>query len=474
MADTSPPNASQGPISQQAADSVTLGEQLGSATVGLTAEDPIVSETGRPVISYRGGRKLSSTEAMTHLAYLLRLENVGVLLGAGASVGARGMTMQGLWRHFTSEISESEKSFLVKHKIIKKKYFPIQSRSSVTASKTINTDTDEANTASGAAPDKPHQTPDIEALLDKLAVALAYLERIGDEQYNDGRAIQNKLYTSLVAASKLDADWWKTPSGPDISVSELQDHREMLQKISSIRQPGQPSPWIFTTNYDLAIEWAADSIDLSVINGFIGIHSRKFTPQSFDLGYRNVQTRGEARFGTYNIYLAKLHGSLTWKQYSDGQFYEVQATEAWNRIHDFCDGRIDKIPFTVAPSAAKYVQTVGFLYGELMRRFAEFIGRSQTVLFISGYSFGDEHINRLLLSALLNPTLQVVIYIYELEDERDKWPQLVKDLTNTRSSRITIIGGSFADFVSDIPDPAIYNSDMKEIRNLLGRDGDES
>ena len=56
----------------------------------------------------------------------------------------------------------------------------------------------------------------------------------------------------------------------------------------------------------------------------------------------------------------------------------------------------------------------------------------------------------------------------------DKLPKQIKELIDTRSSRITVIGGSFSDFTSDIPDPAIYNSDLKEIRDLIGRNGDKS
>lgn len=45
----------------------------------------------------------------------------------------------------------------------------------------------------------------------------------------------------------------------DLSCPELATHRRLLQKLTAARQPGQPSPWIFTTNYDLAIEWAAET-----------------------------------------------------------------------------------------------------------------------------------------------------------------------------------------------------------------------
>ncbi len=50
------------------------------------------------LIAQRGGVPLSDeTELRVLLASLLRLENIGVLLGAGASVSAGGSTMKQLW-----------------------------------------------------------------------------------------------------------------------------------------------------------------------------------------------------------------------------------------------------------------------------------------------------------------------------------------------------------------------------------------
>src|SRR5690606_25997503 len=68
----------------------------------------------------------------------------------------------------------------------------------------------------------------------------------------------------------------------------------------------------------------------------------------------------------------------------------------------------------VLPSTAKFVHTIGFMYGEVIRRFTEFLARPHTCLLVSGYGFQDEHINRILVSALQNPTLQLVIYLPEL------------------------------------------------------------
>src|SRR5450830_1573957 len=53
------------------------------------------------VMGVRGSTPLNDEiELQAQLATLLRLENVGLLLGAGASTGAGGHTMASLWAQF--------------------------------------------------------------------------------------------------------------------------------------------------------------------------------------------------------------------------------------------------------------------------------------------------------------------------------------------------------------------------------------
>jgi hypothetical protein len=315
-------------------------------------------------------------------------------------------------------------------------------------------------------------TPNVEKLADSLGIALAEWARVGGDKLEAGKAVRSDLHRAVVKAAILREAWWERLSGVGYDDDGLRDHRTILQKVTAARQPGQSSPWIFTTNYDLAIEWAAESIGMSVSNGFVGTHARRFSPQSFDLGFRNTQARGEARFGVYNVYLAKLHGSLTWKEHDDG-FYEEQAAGAWLGIKSFLDKEEDELGSLVLPSAAKYMQTIGFVLGELLRRFAEFLARPQSCLIIAGYGFGDEHINRLLSSALLNPTLQLVIYLPEFTglDEQDGLPVAVRRLLALDSPRVTIVGGgadAYLDALAkDLPVPTIYDEDLRDLEKRL-------
>jgi hypothetical protein len=155
------------------------------------------------------------------------------------------------------------------------------------------------------------------------------------------------------------------------------------------------------------------------------------------------------------------------------QLFELRASEAWPEIRSFLDGGTSDLAFTVMPSAAKYVQTVGYVLGELLRRYAEFMSRPQTALIVSGYSFGDLHINRLLRSALLNPTFQLIVYsptFKGLSDTTDL-PEALRELAALANPRVTFVGGSpdayFSGFASHLPDPAIYNEDLKKLEERL-------
>lgn len=392
----------------------------------------------------RGTQLLSYSELEAHLAAIVRLENIGALLGAGASIALGGMKMDDVWAHFKATYGTSL-SWLEENSFI-------------------------------------HNSPgpNIETLLDDLEVTRLEWTRTGrSRKLQQLERARSDVFRTLIRASLLERTWWTSEVDPGTNVNELKPHRQLLQKLTASRQPGQPSPWIFTTNYDLAIEWAAEAMRLKVTNGFDGLHRRVFAPHNFDLGYRNMLARGEARFGTYNIYLAKLHGSLTWRTVGAENVEEFSSRSVWPDVSLFLDGDSDELAgHLVYPSAAKYLQTIGFVLGELLRRFTEFLSRPQSALIVSGYSFSDEHLNRILTSALQNPTFQLVVYVPEAQckdgtidfDGCSPWLKRIGELA---SPQVTFVaGGSAAYFdamVSHLPDPAIYDEQAMQIRETLRR-----
>lgn len=334
----------------------------------------------------RGGRSLTEDEFRSHVALAVRLENVGVLLGAGASKGAGGRLMLDVWRDFCHAYFESATWMR------DQRFVPAEALAGDLA---VN----------------------VEMLLDVLEIArIEWRRRDGEATAQQLRRHQANLMRAVLKAATLDAALWCDPAMV-ADEPAFEAHLRLLSRLVSNRQPGQAAPWVFTTNYDLAVEWSAEALGIQVINGFSGLHARSFSPSSFDLGYRNTRARGEARFGTYNVYLGKMHGSVSWNVASDGSVREVPAPAQWPAVQRFlaAENGEEWPGLLIFPGAAKYVQTLGFVYGEIIRRFTEFLSRPNTCLFVNGYAFSDDHLNRIIVSALQNPTLQLVIYLPELD-----------------------------------------------------------
>ncbi|MCX6876644.1 MAG: SIR2 family protein [Verrucomicrobia bacterium] len=398
----------------------------------------------------RSGENLNEADLKAHLASLLRVENVGVLLGAGASIGAGGKSMKDLWMCFIQDSSVAARN--------------------LADQKFIEQDQNDSDLLENGLSD----VPNVEQLLDALEIARIDWKR-RDPQSEDLSQLTSDiaaLKRCVVKAAILDEALW---TSSNTNSEQLKYHKSLMQKMVGARQPGQASPWIFTTNYDLAIEWSAESVGIQINTGFLGIHNRLFSPQSFDLGFRHASASGEARFGCNDCYLVKLHGSLTWKKESGMDFRELSSHEMWPFLERVLEGDeiADDSPM-VFPRAAKYLQTHGYLLGELFRRFSDFLARPQTAIFVSGYSFGDEHLNRLLKSALLNPTLQIVAFVPEFDGAGSaclRTNHALRALVELQSPRITFVGGGpaawFDKFAGYLPDPIFFDLTEREMKERL-------
>jgi hypothetical protein len=397
----------------------------------------------------RGGRELTEDEFRAHVALAARLENVGVLLGAGASKGAGGGVMADVWADVLGTARTSAEW------LIANKFLP-------------------ENVLTG-------KVADVEGLLGAIALAEMEWKRVGSSTIELKRHCQEVL-RAVLRAALLDESLWKQPEALS-DTRKLDDHVRLLSRLVSNRQPGQPAPWIFTTNYDLSLEWAAELLSLHIINGFSGLHTRAFVPSNFDLGFRNAQARGEARFGTYNVYLAKMHGSLSWRVLEDGTVVERPAISQWTDVNSFLnkDEYKEWPGLLIFPSAAKFVQTVGFVYGEIIRRFTEFLSRPNVCLLVNGYGFNDDHLNRIIISALQNPTFQLIVYLPEL-DKLGLYPKLgaadadirpnplLERLIRRELPQVTVCGyGSrafFSSMTQDLPEPALLDDPAARARDL--------
>lgn len=406
-----------------------------------------------PLIAFRAGELMQDDKLKAHLSLLLRVENTGALFGSGTSVSAGGKVMSYVWNEFKSKYNNSY-SFL--------------------KSKNLISEDENGNALSN-----------FESLANKIDIALEYLETIAKDnaELEKFKTAKIELQKAILVSVKLcDFFWDGDFETGEILGDTIGDYKKFLIRFCANRQPAQPNPWLFTLNYDLGVEWAAEILGINVNNGFKGVHFRKFDAASFDLGQRNTLSSGQAQYSVHGINYVKLHGSLSWKL-DNSNLTEVPCQISKVDIDKFLSGQNDVFPFEmILPNSAKFSKTVGYIYGEMIRRFHEFISKEQVALFISGYSFGDEHINRILASALENPTLQLVAFYPEFDGSVNSLANaaILKLAFDNQFPNVTIVGGGsdvhFNKVVDLLPLPAIYDERRAELRAMiraLGKDAGE-
>jgi len=153
---------------------------------------------------------------------------------------------------------------------------------------------------------------------------------------------------------------------------------------------------IFTTNYDLLMEQALEETACPYFDGFIG--SRK---AFFDLGTVEDEQLLHPRW----CRLWKVHGSINWKMDKDKRVV-----------------RSDKVgeneSYLIYPSHLKYEQSRKMPFLAMLDRLKQFLLSQASILFISGYSFSDDHINDVIVQGLLsNPTAMTFAFIFEQLDD---------------------------------------------------------
>jgi hypothetical protein len=191
--------------------------------------------------------------------------------------------------------------------------------------------------------------------------------------------------------------------------------------------------------------------------------------------YNPPGIRGEPRYLEGVARFTKLHGSLDWMAYgrnirrlgvpfgaSDMQPY---LTPPGATISNAMGLRI-------YPNAAKDRETSFYPYIELFRDFAAATCRPNHTLIVFGYSFGDEHINRIIEDMLTIPSTHLVVISYN-----DPLGRIMKTYEKLgRHAQISLlIGNHVGDFKSLVdhylPKPAIDRTTFRMAELLKSRWG---
>jgi hypothetical protein len=175
---------------------------------------------------------------------------------------------------------------------------------------------------------------------------------------------------------------------------------------------------IFTTNYDRLIEAGAELAGLHLLDRFLGNLMPIFRSSRLDLDmhYNPPGIRGEPRYLEGVTRFTKLHGSVDWMQTGKdirrfGLPFGADSIEPYLKAPGLGETTSNRL--MIYPNAAKDRETADYPYVELFRDLAAAVCRPNSTLVTYGYSFGDEHINRVIRDMLTIPSTHLVVISYD-------------------------------------------------------------
>ncbi|MGL5189799.1 MAG: SIR2 family protein [Cetobacterium sp.] len=203
---------------------------------------------------------------------------------------------------------------------------------------------------------------------------------------------------------------------------------------------------IFTTNYDLFFEKAADTLtgkyEFFFNDGSSGNITKKLSMKNF---HKKIYHTGV--FDNFNreipiINLFKVHGSVSWKYLKDNDkvkeievSYQIRCTDETREINKISKKIVEELKdevkgikgnrenlrkefVLVFPEKDKFKETLyEEYYYQYLRQLSYELEKNNSVLIVFGFSFADEHIAELVKRSLSNPGLKIYIYCYNLDSK---------------------------------------------------------
>jgi hypothetical protein len=223
---------------------------------------------------------------------------------------------------------------------------------------------------------------------------------------------------------------------------------------------------IFTTNMDLFLDVNLDRLGLEFNDGFSGKFNQTFDTSNYQKSFfkSSSQYNLSSELPLFNLF--KLHGSVTWDKSSETEIRynpkcdvlsnlnEIKISQehlvSLTKVSEEDDSKTISKSFSelkneskqialeatevetfdkfiteynklvmINPTKEKFENTTLRLeYYEQMRMYSNILERENSVLFVTGFSFADEHIKEITKRALnSNPTLMVIVFCFNESDK---------------------------------------------------------
>ena len=237
---------------------------------------------------------------------------------------------------------------------------------------------------------------------------------------------------------------------------------------------------LFTTNVDIFIERSLEEIGLEFNDGFNGRFKPRFSLSNFNKSRskRSLHFDNVSEIPVFN--LIKLHGSVTWhleddrtmtfsaaldrveniaaitipdgclvKVAGDAKFEDLATAAKGMKVTKEVEAFIAEYEdlLVVNPTKEKFKHTLlNQTYYELLRIFSNELEKDNSVLFVMGFSFADEHIREITLRAAnSNPTLLVYVFAHSTKSAEAIRAQLGTDIKNANINIIAPNAGPTGD-----------------------------
>lgn len=354
---------------------------------GRVADWTELSEQGR---DEKAGERLTQI-----LSGALTTRNLLLMAGSGASRAVGGPSMGDLWDACSRLGNHAEVVKLVNH------------------------------------PRAKGRGKDIEHL---LSLCLFH-SRLHSEDDPNAKKVSDFQTASEKEISRLCREFVGTPE-------KLAPYVELLQKLVP-RRGDFPRTKVYTTNYDLSLEVAAEHLGMPYLDGFSFGYPRRFHGRWLDYDFvKRGKDKAGSEFLDGVFQLLKLHGSIDWElQESTRTVFRKPATDR---------------PHLVYPRDEKFALSYEQPFLEMISRYQVSLREPDTCLVVVGFGFNDHHLVQPIRTALLtNPnSFKMVVADHEIESKLGKdgwgaWTELSE--CQLAGADITFVEGSFANFSQILP-----------------------
>lgn len=187
-------------------------------------------------------------------------------------------------------------------------------------------------------------------------------------------------------------------------IVSIDDHRRFIRTLYQINRAGlderRDAIHFVTTNYDTLIEDALSLERIPYADGFSGGAIAAWDELLFAVASTDQRLKA---------IVTKLHGSIDWYRSGkeNGRVFRVRYDDLYpHRSNN--NGNV-----VIYPQSTKYLASREDPFGHLFERFRGLLSNErQQVLFVCGYSFGDDHIDSIIGQHILHPESRTTLVAF--------------------------------------------------------------